>query len=102
MNDNDCDKESLLKTLKGRGFLDMYKLPEDDRIQLIGRMMTCQHCIKAKGELKTPLLLDDDQEKVARYISKLAQHFPGVRVLKQEKGPTPGCHTVWLGSPLPS
>lgn len=100
-NDNKCDRDDFIATMKGRGLLDMHKVPEDDRIQIIGRMMSCEHCIKkAGGALKIPLLLDDESDKIARYIAKLAEHFPRVRVLKTERNSAPGIATVWLGSPL--
>lgn len=95
MNDNVCKRP--------RGLLDMHKLDEDTRIELIGRMMTCEHCIKASGgELRAPLMTDDEPGKLERYIKKLAERFPTVRVIGEKSRPLPGVAQIMLASPLAS
>lgn len=62
-------------------FLDLFKIPEDERILMIGS--SALHTV-------TGILLERDQpEKVARYIMKVTGKFPGVRHLETIDGPHP-------------
>ena len=93
-NDNPCKKPG--------GYIDISKLSEDERIEVIGKSLTCEHCIKRKGgPLEIGVALDDDAPKVQRYVQKLKDRF-GVRFLKQVAGPVEDVVTVVFGSPLAS
>lgn len=73
-----------------KGFADLADLPEDARIDIIGRTVV---------ELgKTvAVCLDDQPAKVERYIAKLRARFPAVVVLEQITGPVAGVITLKLG-----
>lgn len=58
------------------GYADLADLPEDQRIAIIGRVVTEQ--------LKTVGFFVDDDEKADRYIEKLTTSFK-VRVLERKR-----------------
>jgi len=68
---------------------DMYHLPEDDRIDLIASEVS-------KGQI-VGVLLEMGIGKVERYISKLAQRYPDVRLISRVWGPGPTVETVTFG-----
>jgi hypothetical protein len=57
--------------MKRTPYLDMYTLPEDKRIQLIGDIA----CTKVTGVM----LEKNELAKIARYIEKVTKRFPEVR-----------------------
>ena len=71
-------------------FSDLYKLKEDDRIDLIG------HC--AMHKLMTVGFVLEDDAKAERYIAKLKAKFP--QIVIHEKGPLKGLVMVKVGPPL--
>lgn len=74
-------------------FKDIADHDEDDRIRQIGE--------KAMGEkLTVAFVTDDEPGKADRYIRKLQERFPGIRVAGRGKGPV--AETVWVkvGPPL--
>lgn len=75
---------------KPEAVVDLHRLSEDERIDAIGHVVT-EHG-KTVG-----VCVDDQPEKVARYIRKLKARFPGVAVLSQNKGPVPGVVTIRVG-----
>ena len=70
------------------GFADLADLPEDDRIEIIGRT--------AEAGKKVAFVVDDD-EKADRYVRKLIERH-AVRVLS--RGPGPVKSTVVTVGPI--
>lgn len=60
------------------GFADLADLPEDKRIEIIGKFVTEQKKIVG-------VALDDDKKKVDRYISKMLIRFPGLVIESKTK-----------------
>ena len=73
-------------------YSDLHKLPEDDRIDVIGHAATV--CGKIVG------VLVDDDTKADRYIQKLAAKFPAARLLS--KAPCNGVVLIRFGPPDPA
>lgn len=69
-------------------FLDMHKLPEDERIR--------QMCAVLATGAKIAVLVDDEPGKAERYVSKIRAGCPGVRVLGRSPGPVKGCFQLIL------
>lgn len=68
-------------------YRDIAGLDEDERIRQIGE--------KTMGEGQTVAFVTDDEAgKADRYIAKLQERFPGIRVVNRGPGPVPG--TVWV------
>ncbi len=61
-------------------FTDLAELPEDERIQFLGR--------KAQTKIVGVIVESDQPVKIKRYIRKVTERFPGVRLMKKAKGPT--------------
>lgn len=77
-------------TKKPEALVDLHSLSEDERIGVIG------HTVTEHGKT-VAVCVDDNAAKVARYIRKLRERFPGIVVLSQEKGPTRGVVTIRVG-----
>lgn len=81
---------------KAKLYADLYKLPEDKRIELIG-----QFVMKHK---QTVAFLTDcgpgDEGKADRYIEKLDKMYPGIRVVSVENGPVANTICIKLAPPL--
>lgn len=77
-----------------KAFLDLHRLEEDRRIEMIG------HTVMEHRQTAA-VVTDADPGKRERYIAKLRERFPGIVVLKEFDGPTPGAVTVTLGPPDP-
>ena len=75
---------------KPEGYADLADLPEDERIEIIGRMVV------ERGKT-VAVCVDDQPAKVARYLAKLRARFPAIVVLSQDKGPVKGVVTLRLG-----
>jgi hypothetical protein len=75
---------------KPEAFLDLHRLSEDQRIDMIG------HTVTEHGKT-VAVCVDDITGKPERYIAKVQKLFPGVAVLGQFKGPTPGVVTIKFG-----
>lgn len=75
--------------------VDLHKLPEDVRIDLIGKV-----CSQGKN---TGVMLEmDEPEKIARYVRKVKARFPDVVELgRSEDCPAPGIVMIKFG-PRPS
>lgn len=69
-----------------------HKVPEDMRIDQIGTA-----AMTLTGERTGAFLTDSEPGKAERYIEKLTQKFPRVRIIRADPGPTPGCVTVIFG-----
>lgn len=72
-------------------FFDAHNLPEDTRIELIG-----QTVMKLGAGRTTGVCVDDEPGKPERYVKKLTEKFPAVKVLSQSPGPVPGVVTIIL------
>lgn len=57
--------------MKRTPYIDLYTLPEDKRIQMIGDM--------AIGKVVGIMLEKNEPAKIARYIEKVTKRFPEVR-----------------------
>jgi hypothetical protein len=64
-------------------FLDMHRLPEDERIKQI--------CAALATGAKVGVVVDADPGKADRYLSKIRAGLPGVRVINRSPGPVKGC-----------
>lgn len=72
-----------------QAILDLHRLPEDDRIKLIGNSLMQAHK-RSDGQPVVSGVVVDTQEIADRYIKKLAELFPGI-VVKEKSA---GLHTV--------
>lgn len=72
-------------------FADLYKLPEDERIDMIGHF--------AVHERKVVGFMVEQEGKADRYIEKLKAKFPTINIICKINGPTRGCITVKVGPP---
>lgn len=79
-------------------YVDMQKLTEDERIHVVGHTLTCKKCAKRLQEKgRVALLVDNEPEKVERYIKKLTDKFPSVYVANRFDGqPIPTVTTLIL------
>lgn len=71
-----------------KAFADLADLPEDERITVAANTAIRGHCIVG-------VAVDDEPEKVARYVRKLQAH--GVRVIDQTKGPVKNVVLIRIG-----
>lgn len=71
-------------------YVDLHSLAEDERIDMIG------HTVTVHGKTAA-VCVDDLPGKPERYIDKLTRRFPGLRIIDQCKGPTPGVITIRVG-----
>lgn len=78
---------------KPAAYADLGDMSEDARIAVIGQMVMTQR--------KTVAFVVDavPPAKVRRYIRKLTGRFPGIRILEQLAGPTPGAVLVKVAPP---
>ncbi|MGC2234290.1 MAG: hypothetical protein WBA09_22505 [Candidatus Acidiferrum sp.] len=74
-------------------FVDIADEDEDRRIEMIG------HQVMAHKRVVS-FITDDEKDKAERYIRKLEEKFPGIRVIERGRGPVD--KTVWVkvGPPL--
>lgn len=73
-------------------FVDIADWDEDKRIDIIGH--------RAMDHLeKVAFVTDDDKGKAERYIRKLEERFPGIRVIERGNGPVEGTVYVKVGPP---
>ena len=72
-----------------KGYSDLSNLPEDQRIKIIGEVAEAGNIIG--------VALEDDAEKIARYIGKLTKRFPKVRHVSTDPGLIPGTVIVCVG-----
>ena len=72
---------------------DLHRLPEDERIRLIGESA-------ASGQIVGVMLEKDEPEKIERYVRKIKQRFPTVTLLDRTEF-TPSVVTLRFG-PKPS
>lgn len=70
-------------------FADLHRLQEDDRIREIGE--------KAAAGNLVGVLVDDQEKKIARYIKKVTERYPTVKLIDRQPGPTRGIVTLRFG-----
>ena len=87
---------TLSEFAKVKGFADLANLPEDERIDLIGR-----YVIETK---QTVGVLTDsgrgDECKPQRYIDKIKKRFPSVQIIGKEPGPIKNTICIRVGPPV--
>lgn len=83
-------------------FVDMYELAEDKRIELIGNTVMCKkHDADTNEPVKIPVMVDYEEGKKAdRYIKKLQDRFPGIRIVGRHLGPVDNVETFYVSPPL--
>lgn len=72
-----------------KGYSDLADLPENQRIEIIGKA--------AEAGNLCGIALEDDDEKIRRYIEKLTTRFPKVRHISTAPGIVPGTVLVSIG-----
>ena len=77
---------------QGPSYVDLYALEEDARIDLIGRSVM-------EGKKTVGVLVEDEPGKADRYITKLQEKFPGIRLEARAYGPIKGVVTLRFGPP---
>ena len=79
--------------------LDLHRLSENDRIELIGRSVMA---VPSSSADKPPLngFIVETEEKADRYIRKLEKQFPGIRIVDRGPGPAAGTVLVRIAGPL--
>jgi len=70
-----------------KAFADLADLPEDDRIRIAAETARHGHIVG--------VAVDDEPEKVARYVRKLQAR--GVRIIDQTPGPVKGAVLIRIG-----
>lgn len=81
-------------------FVDVKSLTEEQRITLIGRSVMEAPASSADKPIMVGFVVETG-EKADRYIRKLKEEFPGIRLIDQVKDcPFKGMTTVRIGSPL--
>ncbi len=71
---------------------DLGDYDEDYRIDKIGRAAMDK-------KARVVFVTDDDPGKADRYIRKLTENFPGIRIISRGSGPVPNCVYVTVGPP---
>lgn len=75
---------------KPEAFVDLHRLTEDQRIDMIG------HTVTEHGKT-VAVCVDDVPGKADRYSRKVLDRYPGVVELDRFRGPTPGVITIKFG-----
>ena len=88
MNKSDLEWKQFMK------FKDIADEPEDERIRQIGEKTMRQR------KKTVAFITDDEPGKADRYIKKLTERFPGLRVVS--RGPGPVAKTVFVKVAPPS
>ena len=91
-------KRSESGELMVSAYTDLYKLPEDERIDAIGKMIFSEPANSANKPITFGLCVEDN-EKADRYIEKLKKKFPTIRVLYRGPCEVPGIVLVKLAGP---
>jgi len=74
-------------------FADIADVAEDKRIEIIGhRVMVHKETVS--------FITDSDTGKADRYVKKLQEKFPGIRVIERGDGPIVGTVWVKVGPPV--
>lgn len=82
-----------------KAFADLADLPEDQRIEAIGRLTMEGPASSTDKPIMNGFIVETPS-KAARYIAKLKEQFPGIRIIDQNPGPLAGTVLVRIGPPL--
>jgi hypothetical protein len=82
-----------------KAFADLANLPEDQRIEAIGKLTMEGSASSADKPIMNGFIVETPA-KAARYIAKLKERFPGIRIIDQTAGPVPDTVLVRVGPPL--
>lgn len=85
-----------------KGYSDLGKLSEDERIDAIGRTTMVQQARSDQKPLVIGFVVDDDGtgSKGTRYLAKLQAKFPNIRLIDRKAGPVPHTEMIRVGPPL--
>lgn len=78
---------------------DLHKMPENDRIRLIGASVMNKPASSADRPVMNGFIVESEM-KADRYIFKLQAMFPGIRVVDRKPGPVPNTIMVRVAGPL--
>jgi hypothetical protein len=84
-----------------KGYADLGDFDEDERIEKIGQAALSGKQTSDDKPLIIGFVVDDDGgTKGDRYIRKLQERFPTIRIIDRHKGPVPKTELIRVG-PLP-
>lgn len=72
-----------------KGYSDLAKLPEDERIRIIGESATAGN--------RVAIVLEAEQAKISRYVKKITEQFPAVELVASNSGPIAGTVALYFG-----
>lgn len=72
-----------------KGYSDLASLTEDERIQRIGEAVTAGN--------KVAVVLEADQAKINRYVSKVTTQFERAELIASDAGPIAGTVSLYFG-----
>ena len=82
-----------------KAFADISDHDEDTRIDMIGKATMSGKQSSADKPLIIGFVVDD-HEKADRYVKKLQEKFPTIRIIDRFDGPVPNVVTVRVAPPL--
>lgn len=83
-----------------KGFSDLGDLPENERINIIGKTLMAAPQSSADKPMIIGVVVDN--ETVARrYIRKIEKRFPRIKLIDHTPGPVLGTVLIRLGAPPP-
>lgn len=80
-------------------FSDIADLEEDDRITAIGNHAFARKPSSAEKPVVVGVIVDDS-EKADRYVKKLKEKFPTIRIIDRNPGPVAATVLIRVGPPL--
>ena len=90
MQEKSINFDEFIKGLNNPAYADLASMPEDERLDLMGRFVT-------ETGKTVSIITDDEPGKPERYIKKILKRFPHLRIVERFKGPIPGVVTLNLG-----
>lgn len=85
--------------MRCKGYTDLADMDEDERIDVIGKTIMAQP-VTSTGEPFVAGVVVDNDEKADRYLKKLAEKFPLIRLIERCPGPVENSVTMKLSGPL--
>lgn len=84
-----------------KGYADLADLDEDARIEQIGNAALSGKQTSEDKPLIIGFVVDDNGGvKGDRYVKKLQERFPTIRIIDRHKGPVPKTELIRVGPPL--
>lgn len=80
-------------------YADIADFDEDTRIEIIGNAVMTTPKSSADKPVVAAFVVEND-EKADRYIGKLQERFPGIRIIDRFPGPCADMVSVRIGPPL--